>query len=94
MQVGSYFITKSSECFRIFPENKKGETIPLTISRRFIILRHSSGTEITFKHYLWRGRLLWSDSRLKGSCGTDHVLTEVARMLFQGNVEKAGEFIA
>lgn len=35
-----------SESFRIFPKNRKGETVPVTIWRRHLILRHKSGASM------------------------------------------------
>lgn len=89
-----YRVEKRSENFRIFPKNKKNETIPLTIDRQFFILYHPCGDTVEFKKYLWRGRLLWGDSRQKGNVSEDFVVSELARMLFNGNLSESKEFIA
>lgn len=90
--INGYTVQKITECFRIFPKNRKGDTIPLTINRRLFTLRRA-GTELTMKEHLYRGRLLWNDSRVKGSIDKSEVVSEIARMLFAGNASKAKEFL-
>ncbi len=88
-----YHCSVKSEAFRIFPKNKQGETIVVQIIRTIFTLRHKSGEEVSFRRFLHLGKWKWGDSRIKGSISEDHVITEIARMMFNGDASKAIDLI-
>ena len=95
---GKWEVRLDNEVFRIFPKNKDGQTFPVTVRRSFIYLRRENllgeYDGITFKHYLHRRNLYWSDSRQKGSCARHHVSRSLARLLFKGDEEPAKMLMA
>jgi hypothetical protein len=94
-RVGNYDVMVDSDHYRIFPKNRQGETIPVTISKQLIHLRAvPTGRVTTFKRFKHRGKWKWSDSRHKrGGCSEQHVRAELARMIFRGDGEAAGALI-
>jgi hypothetical protein len=93
-QHGAYEIKLEKEVYRIFPKSKDGKSFPITIRRAYIHLRRElndgSTMLLSFKHYLHRRNLYWSDSRHeKGSCTKHHVRKELARILFKRDEDAA-----
>lgn len=88
-----YETTTESKQFYIFPKNKEGKSFRVSIEQTFIHLKHKTGNVVTFKRYRHRGQWLWNDSRCKGPCSDRHVVDEVARMLFFGNIAEATAFL-
>ena len=89
---GDYTVATESEEFRIYPTNRFGETIPVTINRKTILFTHKSGDSFVLKHHLYRGQWRWNDSRC-GSVTEEYITQEVARMLFKKDVAQAQQFI-
>jgi hypothetical protein len=89
MQIGKYDVSVEHENFNIYPKDKDGETMCVPVERIKFNLHHTSGEVVTFKRYLHAAKWYWNDSREKGPCGEQHVLSEVARMLFDGDSNKA-----
>lgn len=93
VRFGRYNVTVDSETYHIYPVNSRGETCRVTrVYHRFYV-QHESGTLVVFKRYLHQKRWYWNDSRMKGPCSESHVLSEVSRMLFDGDTAKAGELL-
>lgn len=88
-----YTCSVKFESFRVFPKNKKGETIVVPVIRTVFTLRHRTGEEITFRRFLYRKEWKWGDSRIKGSISENHVVSEIARMMFGGDENKAVDLI-
>lgn len=88
-----YTCSVVSESFRIFPKNKKNETIVIPVVRTVFTLRHRSGEEITFRRSFHRGEWKWSDSRIKGTVSQEYVIEEMARMMFRGDVNQAIDLV-
>ncbi len=94
VQIGNYLVSADSETFRIFPKNKKGQTTPITRINQFLYLRCAkSGVTTVFKRYLHQKRWYWRDSRDTQPTSESAVLSEVSRMLFQGNKDKAQDLL-
>lgn len=95
MQIGIYDVAINGEEFYIFPENKRtGETMRVTIDRTFFHLRYNKSQDVvTFKRFKHQGKWKWNDSRGKGSVSEQHVVSEVARMLFDKDEGKAKNFL-
>lgn len=99
--IGKYLVDVDYDCRYIFPKDengkglktKDGKSLMILIDKIIIELRHAVYGEVTFKRYLFRGKWLWSDSRMKGSCGEDHAVTEIARMLYERDSDKAKDFL-
>lgn len=86
----NYRVMLDSEMFRIFPKGRDGQSIPVTISRFYINVQHATSKElVTFKRHLHQKRWKWNDSRSKGVVSEQHVLGELARMLYGGDRAKA-----
>lgn len=85
LTIGQYQLLADSDTRRIFPENRHGKRIPITLVKHTLRLRHSAdpgGTDdVVFAHYRHQSRWLLSDSRQKGSCTREHVVGELTRML-------------
>lgn len=93
-RVGRYEVMCDSDRYRIFPKLPDGTAIVVWIANQTINLK-AFDKVTTFKHYRHRGSWLWSDSRQKqGGCGEQHVVAEIARMLFGGNKGRAKQLIA
>ena len=89
-----YQVTIDYDGFDIFPESKKtGKTFKLSLSRTYFRLRHESNDVVTFKWFNHQGKWKWNDSRSKGCVSESHVVSEVARMLFQKDEEQAKNFL-
>jgi hypothetical protein len=84
--IGNYKVSNDDEVTRIFPENKDGERIVVTLQRHYLYLTSVvTGRLTVFRKYRHQGRWYWSDSRDNGkSCRYHEVEHEVARMLFEG----------
>lgn len=92
--IGIYEVAVESEQFFIYPENKRtGETFRVNIERTCFHLRHKSRDAVTFKRFRHQGKWKWNDSRGKGSVSEQHVVSEVARMLFNRDEEKAKDWL-
>lgn len=93
MRIGNYTVSSDSETFRIFPRNKKGESIPVTITRTFLHLRHAAGALVTITRYRHRRDWLWRDSRYDKPVTYRQVVDNVASMLFKGNKATAADLL-
>jgi hypothetical protein len=94
VQIGNWLVSADSETFRIFPRNRRGETIPVTRINHFLYLRCTlSGMLVTFKRYLHQGAWFWRDSRDRTWAFEADVIAEVARMLFRGDEGKARDLL-
>jgi len=93
MQHSRYNVHSEYESFRIFPKDEEGQVRPVRISRNQLILTHDSGVQVVFKKYIHRGNILWNDSRQRGSCSEQHVISELARMLFNGDTKEAKKMV-
>jgi hypothetical protein len=89
-----YRFTTDFSQFRIFIRKQRphGETVfPLKIERHTLLLIYRATNErIEFKYthtpsHGWG----WTDSRMKGRQPQYHVVSEIARMLFNGNQDSA-----
>jgi hypothetical protein len=65
----------------------------MSIDRMFVHLRHISDEQVTFKRFKHQGRWKWNDSRIKGSCSENHVVSEIARMLYAGDTRQAQQLL-
>ena len=93
VRVGDYVVAADSEQFRIFPKGKDGKTVPVWRVNHFLYLRHVNGDLVVFKRYLHMKRWYWRDSRDSKPCTESAVVTEVARMLFQGDAGQAQDLL-
>lgn len=90
VRIGNWLVSYDSETFRIFPKNKRGETVPVTITRHFLYLQDvRTGTLISLKRYRHRREWYWRDSRDPKPTMEFVVIGEVARLLFGGDRERA-----
>jgi len=90
VRIGRYLAATDTETYRIFPKNAKGESIPVTRINHFLYLRsQDSGELVVFKRYWHMREWHWRDSRDKEPCSEAHVMREIARMLFRGDVRGA-----
>ncbi len=93
-KIGSYIVSAESETFRIYPKNKKGESIPVTRVNNFIYLRDAGSSKlVVFKRYLHCKQWYWRDSRELKPVHEADVVSEIARMLFGGSQALAVDFI-
>ena len=84
-RIGNWLVSHETERYRIFPKNRRGDSIPVWRHNVFIYLRCTlSGGLVVFKHFLHQKQWLWRDSREKGLVCESDVLKEVARMLGVG----------
>jgi hypothetical protein len=74
--------------------NEDGEMTIISIERHVLHVKHRVSGDITdFKHYKHQGRWRWSDSRDDGPCNFDHVVAEVGRMVFGGDLTETERFL-
>lgn len=98
--IGTYRVRITPDHFRIFPKDAEGKTRPVWVKRVYVELQKSLETGhvvgVTFKHYLHQRNLYWADLRReegKQSCPSFHVRRELARLLFEGDRDKANRLM-
>lgn len=94
VKIGNYLVHADSEKFRIFPQNRFGEVTPITRENQFLYLRcQTTGSLTVLKRYLHQKQWFYRDSRDKNRSDETLVLGEIARMLFNGDKERAGSLL-
>lgn len=95
MVVGNYDIVVQHKKSRFPIENKFGESIMMKIEYVSFELTHLISNDVTiFKRHWHQGTWKWSDSRIIGSQFSEHIISEIARMLFAGRQNLASMFLA
>lgn len=90
---GNYDVAvQKHRCF-VPTKDKDGSEKIIPISQQRVVLKHKSGTIVTFKRFMNRKRWLWNDSRT-GSVPERIVVDEIARMCFNKDVGQAAVFLA
>ena len=93
-RIGKYYILMDGEYKRIFPKNERtGETIPVQVYKDYVHLKHIGGGVVTFARYRHQGKWFYGDSREEKSVPRDHIVKSISRMLFNGDEDRASEFI-
>ena len=96
---GSYSIRCDDDLRYIYPKNRDGKSMRVCLARYYLHLKHDTNVTntpcVTFKRHRHQGRWLWSDSRSpEKPVSRKYVLTEIARMLFNGDTDAADPHIA
>lgn len=92
--IGNYLVHADSEQFRIFPKGADGTVRPIPRDNRFLYLRcKTSGSLTVFKRYLHQNNWFYRDSRDKARSDETLVLNEIARMLYNGDKDRAGSLL-
>ncbi len=93
-RIGNFLVSSETERFRIFPQGKDGTVRPITRINNFLYLRClRSGQFIAFKRYLHLKQWYWRDSRDTKPTSEREVVSEVARMLFGGDENRARDVL-
>jgi hypothetical protein len=93
LKIKSYEVQFVHKKFNMFVEDKHGELMRIKMLQILVTLTHESGDVVVFKRHKHCGKWKWSDSRMSGSCTSEHVISELARMLFDGRVARTREFL-
>lgn len=94
VQINGWTVTADSETFRIFPTNKKGQTIPITRINQFLYLRNPSGAGlIVLKRFLHQKEWRWRDSLVEKTVDEVLIRKRIASTLFKGDEGKATDLM-
>lgn len=96
---GQYLVRADDDLRYIYPKNRDGKSMRVTLARYYLHLKHETNITntpcVTFKRHRHQGRWLWSDSRSPEKPVTrKYVFQEVARMLFGGDERAADPNLA
>lgn len=79
----------------IYPVNPRtGKSIRVRLVKMFLNFTHANGRALSFSRYKHQKRWLYRDSRHKNGCTRDHVVREVARLAYDGNIAQAHALVA
>lgn len=91
---GNYSIVFDTSIRRIFPKNRHGKSVPVTLVKHVIRLRHKAekddSNDIILSRYKHQGKWFWRDSRDASSCNRQHIVNQVQRML---KIDNPNEFV-
>lgn len=89
--INGWRVTSDSERFRIFPQNRKGETVPVYRENHFLRLQ-KDGALVVIKRYLHQRQWFWRISTLGEKAVYDlDVRDELSRLLFPVPGKRDGE---
>jgi len=81
-QIGKYMVRADEDIKHIFPRDKNGKSLRITLIKYTVTLRYmGSTTDVMFSRYKHVGRWYWRDSRMKQGTSKNHVIAEISRML-------------
>jgi hypothetical protein len=92
VRIGDYRVSYDIEQFRIFPKDAQGKSRPVTRINQFLYITNRHGT-LTFKRYLHMKSWHWRDSREPKPVYEIDVINEVARILFDGDKDRARDLL-
>lgn len=79
---GNYLLIDDDATKRIFPKDRNGKSLMVTIRKHVLTLKHKhSGDEVLFSRNQARGRWYYHDSRVKEAVSRFDIVRSIQRML-------------
>ncbi len=91
--INGWTVSADSETFRIFPQNAKGQTIPITRINQFLYLRNATGGLVVLKRFLHQKEWRWRDSLVEKTVDEVLIRKRIAGVLFGGDEERATDLM-